>query len=64
MHLLAYLISKQEIIFIYLLMKYATLTAKMKNYGQAVVVEEGINSDIDFNTQSGIVHNIKKPQKP
>jgi hypothetical protein len=27
---------------IYLLMKYATFTAKMRNYGQAVVVEEGI----------------------
>ena len=26
----------------YLLMKYTTLTAKMRNYGQAVVAEEGI----------------------
>jgi hypothetical protein len=26
----------------YLLMKYTTLTAKMRNYGQAVVVEGGI----------------------
>jgi hypothetical protein len=41
-HLLVYLISKQERAFIYLLTKYAALTAKMRNYGQAVVVEEGI----------------------
>jgi hypothetical protein len=26
----------------YILIKYATLTAKMRNYGQAVVVEERI----------------------
>jgi len=41
-HLLVYLISKQERAFMYLLMKYTILTAKMKNYGQAVVAEEGI----------------------
>jgi len=40
-------------------MTYATLTANMRNYGQTIVVEEGIIVKLILINTSGTAHTIK-----